>query len=148
MASLHTKFCTLMSIGSRLHSISGLESILGTILIRVASVLDRVHIKSSIFSCYSVQANFLFHGSDYLETSRAWIMHLSCVIPLMGLHEFNWAQVASINPLRAYLNFFARALVTGPTGTWVGSEYALSHLLVIVLSLISSPTNSYRHLEN
>ena len=41
--------------------------------------------------------------------------------PSIGIHELTWAQVAWISPLSASLNFFARALVTGPTGTWTGS---------------------------
>ena len=79
-----------------------------------------------IYSHHNMQANFLFHGSDYLETSRAWIMHLSCVIPSTGLHEFDWAQVTWINPLSTSLNFFAWALMTGLMGTWIRFEYASS----------------------
>ena len=50
-----------------------------------------------------------FHGNDYLETSRGWIMPLvlwmSCAIPSTGLHKFDWAQDAWINPLSTCLNF-------------------------------------------
>ena len=94
--------------------------------------------ENNIFSHHNVQASFLLHESDYLETSRAWIMHLSYAIPSTGLHEFDWAQVAWINPLSASLNFFVQALVTGLTETWIGSKYVSSHVLVIVLSSISS----------
>ena len=69
--------------------------------------------ENNIFSHHNVQANFLFYGSDYLETSRAWIMHLSYAIPSTGLHEFDWAQVVWINPLSTSLNFFSQALMTG-----------------------------------
>ena len=40
------------------------------------------------------------------------------------LNRHPWVDlslVAWISPLSASLNFFARALVTGPTGTWTGS---------------------------
>ena len=100
--------------------------------------------ESSIFSYHRVQANFLFHGSDCLETSRGWIMHLSCTIRSMDLHKFDWAQVAWINPLSASLNFFARALMIGTKGTWIGSEYTSSHVLVTLLSSISS-LSSFRY---
>ena len=45
--------------------------------------------KNKIFSHRNVQANFLFYGSDYLETLRAVIMHLSRAIPPIGLHKFD-----------------------------------------------------------
>ena len=79
--------------------------------------------ESNIFSRHIVQANFLFHRSNCLETSRVLIMHLSCVIPSTDLHKFDWAQVALINPLNTSLNFFTRTLVTGLTRTWIGSKY-------------------------
>ena len=97
--------------------------------------------ENNIFSHHNVQATSWFHGSDYLETSKAWITHLVvwilCVIST-GLHKFDWAQVAWINPLNTFFNFFARALMTGPTRTWIKSEYASFHVLITVLSSISS----------
>ena len=101
--------------------------------------------ENNIFSRHKVQANFPFHGSDYLEKiERAWIMHLSCAIPTMGLHKFDWAQVAWINRLNASLNFFARTILTSSMGTRIWSEYALSLVLVTVLSSISTFPYSWR----
>ena len=43
----------------------------------------------------------------------------------MGLHEFAWAHNSWISPLSISLNFFARALVTSPIGTWMRSFEAV-----------------------
>ena len=86
-----------------------------------------------------MQANFLFRGSDYLKTSRAWIMHLSCAIPSTELYKFDWAQVTWISPLSSSLNFFAEALVMGFDGNLNRIWICLTHVFVTVLPSISSP---------
>ena len=43
----------------------------------------------------------------------------------MSLYEFAWAHNSWMSPLSASLNFFARALVTGPIGTWTRSFEAV-----------------------
>ena len=85
------------------------------------------------FSAIMCTLTCWFHGSDYFETSRAWITHLvvwiSGAIPLTGLCKLNWAQVAWINPLSTSLNFFTRALVTGLMGTWI--DLNMPHLMCL-----------------
>ena len=78
---------------------------------------------------------------NYWVSSITWITHLLCwlslVIPSMGLHAIAWDQFARISPISASLNLFARALVTGPMGTRIGSEYVSSHVLLHVSTFSS-----------
>ena len=79
---------------------------------------------------------------NYWVSSITWITHLLCwlslVIPSMGLHAIAWDQFARISPISASLNLFARALVTGPMGTWTGSEYDSSRVVLAPLLPTSS----------
>ena len=84
---------------------------------------------------------------NYSFPSRTWITHLlawsSLVIPSMGLNAIAWDQVARISPMSVSLNFFARALVTGPMGTRIGSEYVSSHMLLPVTTFSSFPSSCH-----
>ena len=67
-----------------------------------------------------------------LDYSKAWIMEIqpcgTCRASFLGLHKFISTQILWISPLRVSLNFLARALVTEPTGTWIGFAF---HLFVV-----------------
>ena len=66
--------------------------------------------------------NFYFYLSHpfptYFEVAIFCCPRGSCS---MGLHEFAWAHNSWMSSLSTSLNFFARALVTGPIGTWTRS---------------------------
>lgn len=69
---------------------------------------------------------------------------ISCEIPSINPHEFDWAQVAWISLLSTSLNIFAWDLVTGLIGNWIGSKYASSYVLMTAFSSISSFPSSWR----
>ena len=82
-------------------------------------------------TCMPIMGKFLkfklcwFQALIHPDSSRTWIklMHLGDARGpwSMGLHKVAWFQISWISPFSASLNFLALALVTGPTGTWIGS---------------------------
>ena len=73
-----------------------------------------------------------FLWGTLLDYSKAWIIDNqpcgTCGTPPLGLNEFASIQILWICPLRVFLNLLARALVTSPIRTWIGSAF---YLLVV-----------------